>query len=168
LKNSSFTYSLFKIQPSSWNVLSEKGFRADLKTEDNKILKKNEIWRLLRKEGKDLVFHTTESENARKASTQEIWHQRLGHILGKMIKLKKHAADPEGIIDDAPATYDACNYGKSTQKIPRDSGNECTEILQKIHSDIWGPAQMESLRRKRYFISFIDEYSRYTEVYYLR
>jgi hypothetical protein len=59
---------------------SEKGFRADLKKGDNKILKKNEIWCLLREEGKDLVFHTTESENACKASTQESWHQRLGHI----------------------------------------------------------------------------------------
>jgi hypothetical protein len=69
----------------SWNVLSEKGFRAGLKKGDNKIL----------------------SENACKASTQESWHQRLGHIPGKtIVELKKHIADPERIINDAPATCD--------------------------------------------------------------
>jgi hypothetical protein len=115
----------------SWNVLSKRGFRANLKTGDSKILKKNEIWWLLKEEGKDLIFHTIESENACRASTQESCHQRLGHIPGNMIvELKTRVSDPEGIINDAPANYDACECGKSTQKIPRDSGNECTEIFQ--------------------------------------
>jgi hypothetical protein len=38
---------------------------------------------------------------------------------------------------------------------------------KKIHSDIWGPASTESPKGKRYYISFIDEKSRYAEVIFI-
>jgi hypothetical protein len=93
----------------SRNVSSEKGLRADLKKGDNKLIKSNKVWCLLKEEGNDLIFHTTGSENACIASTQERWHQRLCHMPGKIIvELKKHVVDLEEIITDARAACDAC------------------------------------------------------------
>ena len=37
----------------------------------------------------------------------------------------------------------------------------------EIHSDLWGPAPVETINRKQYFISFTDDYSRYTNIYFL-
>jgi hypothetical protein len=34
-----------------------------------------------------------------------------------------------------------------------------------IRSDVWGPAENVSLRGSRYFVSFIDEYTRHAWVY---
>jgi IS30 family transposase len=37
-----------------------------------------------------------------------------------------------------------------------------------IHSDVWGPAQTVSALGNRYFVTFIDEYSRYCTVFGLK
>jgi hypothetical protein len=82
----------------------------------------------LKEEGKDLVFHTIESENAYKVSTQESWHQRLGHIPGKMIvELKKTFCPQKELLTmlQQPAMPEC---GKPTRKIPRDSGVEGTLV----------------------------------------
>jgi hypothetical protein len=63
---------------------------------------------------------------------------------------------------------EACNLPKSTRKIPKDTASPCSDILEKIHSDIWGPALTESPEGKRYFISFINEKSRYAEVIFIQ
>lgn len=38
-------------------------------------------------------------------------------------------------------------------------------IIDYLHSDIWGPAKVPSLRGARYFITFIDDWSRKVWVY---
>ena len=43
----------------------------------------------------------------------------------------------------------------------------CTTIGDEIHSNLWGPAPVESINHKRYYVSFTDDYSRYTNVYFL-
>ena len=37
--------------------------------------------------------------------------------------------------------------------------------LDLIHSDVWGPTYNVSLGRSRYFVSFIDDYTRHTWIY---
>jgi hypothetical protein len=37
-----------------------------------------------------------------------------------------------------------------------------------IHSDVCGPFPVQSFQGKRYFVSFIDDYSRHTTVYFIR
>jgi transposase InsO family protein len=37
-----------------------------------------------------------------------------------------------------------------------------------IHSDVWGPAQNVSLGGSRYFVSFIDDYTRHTWIYLIK
>ncbi|MDM1593453.1 transposase family protein, partial [Escherichia coli] len=40
--------------------------------------------------------------------------------------------------------------------------------MEIIHSDIWGPAQTPTINGKRYYITFIDDYTRFIWVYFLK
>lgn len=41
-------------------------------------------------------------------------------------------------------------------------------IVDYVHSDIWGPARVPSLEWARYFITFIDDWSRKVWIYLLK
>ena len=43
-----------------------------------------------------------------------------------------------------------------------------TRKLKLVHSDVCGPMQTESIGGRRYFVTFIDDYSRCCSVYFLR
>ncbi|GJZ92136.1 retrovirus-related pol polyprotein from transposon TNT 1-94 [Tanacetum coccineum] len=41
-------------------------------------------------------------------------------------------------------------------------------LIDYVHSDLWGPSQVESLGGKRYLLSIVDDYSKRVWVYILR
>ncbi|GKB93701.1 retrotransposon protein, putative, ty1-copia subclass [Tanacetum coccineum] len=62
------------------------------------------------------------------------------------------------------------NYvlGKS-HRVSFGVGRHTTEgVIDYVHSDLWGPSQVESLGGKRYFLSIVDDYYRRVWVYILR
>ena len=48
------------------------------------------------------------------------------------------------------------------------SDNKEKEILDIIHSDVCRPISSNSLRKYAYYVSFIDDYSRKTWIYFLK
>jgi hypothetical protein len=46
--------------------------------------------------------------------------------------------------------------------------HSCKEFLGYVHSDVWGPFPVALLLGKWYYIYFIDEYLRFTWVYFFR
>ena len=57
-----------------------------------------------------------------------------------------------------------CIKGKQIEK--RKLGvNRCTYVLELSHTDICGPFPIASWNGQRYFITFIDDYSRYGYLY---
>lgn len=50
--------------------------------------------------------------------------------------------------------------GKQTRVSYQALGNRCNEVLGLIHTDVNGPMPVESLGGHRYFVSFIDDYSK--------
>ena len=46
--------------------------------------------------------------------------------------------------------------------------NRSKKILNYIHSDVWGPAPTKSHGGARYFVTFMDDYSRKLWVYFMR
>jgi len=54
-----------------------------------------------------------------------------------------------------------CFIGKKT-KVKSGTVIHCTErILNYIHTDVWGPTKMKPIGGNHYFVSFIDDFSRY-------
>lgn len=69
-----------------------------------------------------------------------------------------------------PTTHcDGCVKGKMTRAdIPRSSSSRTTRPLELIHSDLKGPWSVKTAEGYQYWISFIDDYSRYCSGYLLK
>ena len=64
---------------------------------------------------------------------------------------------------------ETCVLGKSHKQSFPAAKHTTTEILEYIHSDLWGaPSTPESQSGSKYFISFIDDYSRKVWIYFLK
>jgi hypothetical protein len=61
-----------------------------------------------------------------------------------------------------------CIYGKQIQvRFPSGATRE-NGILELVHSDVFGPVSVPSLGGSLYYVSFIDDFSRKTCIYFLR
>ncbi|GJW81785.1 retrotransposon protein, putative, ty1-copia subclass [Tanacetum coccineum] len=103
-----------------------------------------------------------------KDSLAQVWHKRLGHIseAGLQVLEKQGLFGKEslGKLDFC----ENCVLGKS-HRVRFGVGRHTTQgVVDYVHSDLWGPSQVESLGGKRYFLSIIDDYSRRVWVYILR
>ena len=65
--------------------------------------------------------------------------------------------------------YESCTEGKMHRKSFESVGEvHSTRKLQCVHSNVCGPMPIESIEGKKYFVSFIDDYSRCCRVYFMR
>lgn len=97
-----------------------------------------------------------------------LWHYRLGHISEMRVK-KLHQANLLDLLDDeAIGTCEACLTGKMTKSPFKKKGERVTGLLELIHSDVCGPMSTSARDGYRYFITFIDDYSRYGYVYLMK
>jgi hypothetical protein len=61
-----------------------------------------------------------------------------------------------------------CIYGKQSRvRFPFGETRE-NGILDLVHSDVFGPVTIISLGRSLYYVSFIDDFSKKTWIYFLR
>ena len=106
------------------------------------------------------------------ADSTLLWHHRLGHLNPKSMKTGQIHKLLEG-IPSRPFKYisvcEGCIYGKQCrQKFARNNNKKTERPLQVVHSDLCGPMQTTSLDGNRYFISFIDDFTRFTILYFLK
>lgn len=106
-----------------------------------------------------------------------LWHARLGHPPSR--RMKEIAASSLGLprqltvnseIDD-DEVCSGCMKGKlSVTKFPKSakSSVKTQRVLALVHSDVMGPMNVKSAGGARYVLTFIDDYSRYTVVYFLK
>jgi hypothetical protein len=99
-----------------------------------------------------------------------LWHQRLGHIREKGLRLLHGKGMVEGMCKFSLDFYfyEHYVYGmKNRVRFPFGATRE-EGILQLYHNDVFGPVSVPSLGKFVYYVSFIDEVSRNTWIYFLR
>jgi len=98
------------------------------------------------------------------------WHERLGHLGFDDIKrLASTTMDIEITGSTTNPTCEHCHAGKQTRKPnAAPATHRASEPLELIHSDLAGPMSTNSLGGARYFLLFIDDFSRYTTVYTIK
>jgi hypothetical protein len=109
---------------------------------------------------------------AKEAFTINELHRRLGHVSHERAKLLVRKGLIEGVElkdDEGVTVCDSCESAKGERKsiIKVREKERYSAIGDEIHSDLWGPAPVESINHKRYYVSFTDDHSRYTTVYFL-
>nr|GEX27830.1 zinc finger, CCHC-type [Tanacetum cinerariifolium] len=96
-------------------------------------------------------------------SAFNLWHNRLGHINYRTMKdmLK------QGIISNNGEHKDKCEICVQAEmkRKPFPKVDRQSEILELVHSDICELNGQLTRGGNRYFITFIDDFSRYTYVY---
>lgn len=99
------------------------------------------------------------------------WHARLGHLNEKDLIQMLGENMVSGIKFDKSlrlSKCDVCLAGKiaSTPFPKRESTTN--QPLEIIHTDVCGPMRTISNGGARYFITFVDDYSRWCQVYFLK
>jgi hypothetical protein len=112
-------------------------------------------------------FHRSAYTATRVSSSS--WHSRLGHPNFKILQsVFKHL--PTFTIDSSSSNSFCkhCTLGKMSQLPFSNSCTHATEPLQLVHSDVWGPAPITSINGTRYYVSFIDDFSKFTWLFPLK
>ncbi|CAJ2632965.1 unnamed protein product [Trifolium pratense] len=99
-----------------------------------------------------------------------LWHQRYGHLSFKGMNMLAHKEMVIGLpkLKQPKEECSNCMKGKQQrQNVPKKSSWRASTKLELVHSDICGPINPESNGRKRYFITFTDDLSRRTWIYFM-
>ena len=106
------------------------------------------------------------------ANNNEVWHKKLGYPNYVVLThLLKHGhLGIKNSFSSSPASFNCatCRLGKSkTLPFPMHgtSASTCFEIK---HTDVWGVSPIISHGQYRYFVTFIDDDTHFTWIYFLR
>ena len=98
----------------------------------------------------------------------KLWHMRLAHISKKGLKKSSNQVLLENDQITSLQFCEKCVFGKAIKHKFNTSRQKTKHTLSYVHSDLWGPSQVPSYGGARYFITFIDDYTRKVWVYVLK
>ena len=117
---------------------------------------------------------TTEqaSPAVEKRNDVNLWHQRFGHLntqhLMKIVD-KQLALGVKIPKNEKLSFCEGCVEGKMHRRPFKPVGEiPSAEKLQLVHSDVCGPMHTESFGGQKYFVTFIDDFSRCCAVYFMK
>ena len=159
--------------------LDEKGFIIKFGGGKCEITDPNgEIVGVVPKNPKGLyrVEHYPETVNVvTEELTLDQFHRRMGHISPESARRLVSQGLVTGVLLDLtdpvrPFFCESCVYAKSSRKPVSKvrEGERAAVFGGEVHSDLWGPAPVESKGGKRYYITFTDDKTRLTHLYLLR
>lgn len=162
--------SVSKILSHNNSVIFEKNFAL--------IKNGNEI--LLRAKLNEGIFEAEIVENTvkmaigskkEKISEFELWHKRFGHLNWNDLCYMQKKSLVMGIKLEKPNYFSCmtCALCKIQTK-PFNSNHtlKTKQLLEVIHTDICGPIKVNSMGGAAYFITFIDDFSRYVSTFFLK
>ena len=121
------------------------------------------------------VFPSTCNFGAVDETSLTTWHLRFGHLNKQDVQklVSKNLVEGMSIIGpksaSVPENCDGCVLGKQSRSpFPKSSDSKTTSVLELVHSDVCGPMSVASVGGSFYFITFVDDYSRYVWVYIIR
>ncbi|KAL4379170.1 hypothetical protein GQ457_02G022950 [Hibiscus cannabinus] len=138
------------------------------KTKKNLLLKvpmaKNNMFPLVINDEKKVLAASLEDDSW-------LWHHRYGHLNFKSLSLLSN----QNLVDGLPmircidAVCESCVVGKQHRDpFSKSSNMRASKPAELIHADVCGPMQTLSLNNSRYFVVFVDDFSRMTWVYFVK
>ena len=135
------------------------------KTQDKEI---NETQERASNEAQDKASN----EPSVRISNEQLWHSRYGHLGNQsLLRLAKDEMVSgfdykKTFCKDQVSFCEPCADGKQQHtKFPKDGSTRAKNVMDLVHTDVCGKMDEPSLSGKEYFVSFIDDKSRYTWTY---
>lgn len=161
----------------SVSKLTDNGFELHFKNDRCEILNNNiqialadKVNGLYKLREPDKVYACKEEKHT--TNCIHFWHKVFGHRDPVAIKemYSKNIINGMKIIDCGIKTECETSLQAKTTRLPfpKQSSSQSNDVLDLVHSDVCGPMQTQSASGKRYVLTFIDDYSRYTVIYLLR
>jgi hypothetical protein len=99
----------------------------------------------------------------------ELWNRRLAHIHYKELSIVSEMVKG---FTEIQVNHDGickgCAQGKNMKRTFPRSDNKAKGVLEIVHIDVCGPMTTTSLSRYSYYVSFIDDFSRISWIYFLK
>ena len=100
-----------------------------------------------------------------------LWHQRMGHINFKLMKILSKNEIVKGtpmLSDEKSELCKACQLGKQIKKSFKGLKDiSSSHLLELIHMDLIGPAPVQSIGGKKFILVMVDDYSRFGWIAFL-
>lgn len=95
----------------------------------------------------------------------EVWHHRLGHAPVAKIKLISSISAVKSKSEKVCITCPMSKFVKLPFPL---SESHASSKFELVHIDIWGPYKECTRGKYRYFLTIVDDHSRYTWIYLLK
>jgi hypothetical protein len=96
------------------------------------------------------------------------WHNRLGHASNRVVEQvirRNNLLSSQEYVNRS--VCDACQQAKSHQLSYSSSMSASKSPLELVYSDVWDTTP-ESVGRKKYYVFFIDDFSKFTWIYLIK
>nr|CCA24320.1 putative polyprotein [Albugo laibachii Nc14] len=114
--------------------------------------------------------HVMVAEHKKAEDRWELWHDRMGHPSYNVYQKTKLVT--EGLPkfnEKSDNLCSGCLQGKmAVAAFPKESIARTNYPLQLVHSDVMGPMEIKTPGGCRFTLSFIDDFSTYVNVYFLK
>uniref|UniRef100_A0A2N9FT93 Integrase catalytic domain-containing protein n=1 Tax=Fagus sylvatica TaxID=28930 RepID=A0A2N9FT93_FAGSY len=100
----------------------------------------------------------------------QLWHHRLGHPSDRVLVSALPSLSSCISVSNKHVQHHCkhCLIGKM-HKLPfAQSQFQSTQPLELVHSDVWGPAPINSSNGYRYYLLFVDDFSRFSWLFLLK
>ena len=161
----------------SLSSVIEKGSEVHFDGESCTAINNGKSVAIGRKHGNLYKLNNRESDSAYAVSSQQnrssmhLWHSRYGHLGINNLKLLKEKSIVEGLSFNSKEIIDCCEgCAKGKQRcepFPKKSQHKTTQLMELIHSDV-GVVNIDLVEGSRYYVTFVDDFSRYTIVHFLK
>lgn len=156
--------------------LTSKGFCVKFVENSCEISRNGEIFATANIDGHLYKLNRSQKALAVRHNKEEcihVWHQRFGHrdptAIKSMFKTGNFCDVELASCKHIDQVCEVCLRGKMARlPFPKKSLSESSGILDLVHTDLCGPMQTITPGGKRYILTFIDDFSRYTVVYFLK
>nr|KYP60757.1 Retrovirus-related Pol polyprotein from transposon TNT 1-94 [Cajanus cajan] len=96
----------------------------------------------------------------------DLWHLRLGHLSHDKLSALK-GSYPEIQCNKISLPCEICHLAKH-KRLPFPAVTKSENVFDLIHVDIWGPLSVASIFCHKYFLTIVDDKSRFTSIFFMK
>ena len=108
----------------------------------------------LEEEEEPRVAYTTQSEGRVTFLHQRLWHPSF-HLLKQTLPTLF-----KGVLVEK-LTCESCHFAKQRRSSFPITNHRFMSAFECVHSDVWGPCSTSGLFQHKWFVLFVDDFSRY-------